>query len=83
MSKTQSLRHDELLDCIGQACPLPVLRARKALARMKPGKILLVLSSDPVAVLDLPHMAAQDGHRLLGREVDDGQSSFWLERGST
>lgn len=63
---------ERVLDLLGLNCPLPVLKTRRALARMSPGARLRVLASDPMAALDLPHMCAEDGHTLVEtlREAD-------------
>lgn len=58
-------RPDFVLDAIGLACPLPVLKARRRLAAMRDGETLLVQASDPMAVIDIPHLCRQDGHELL------------------
>lgn len=73
--------NDVLLDCIGQRCPLPVLRARKALDGLAPGAVLRVESSDPVAILDIPHMAREDGHEVIASHVDGARASFRIRRG--
>ena len=57
--------HDALLDAIGLACPLPVLKARRRLASMAEGARLLLLASDPMAAIDIPHLCREDGHALL------------------
>jgi tRNA 2-thiouridine synthesizing protein A len=54
------------LDCEGLLCPLPVLRARKVLAGMAQGEVLLVRATDPMAAIDLPHFCAEAGHDHLG-----------------
>ena len=72
---------DVLLDCIGQRCPLPVLRARKALAGLVPGVVLRVESSDPVAILDIPHMAREDGHEVIASRIEGERASFRIRRG--
>ena len=56
--------HQRALDAIGLACPLPVLKARKLLAGMRPGEALFVAASDPMAWIDIPHLCREDGHRL-------------------
>lgn len=63
---------ERVLDLLGLNCPLPVLKTRRALARLRPGARLRVLASDPMAALDLPHMCAEDGHILVEtlREAD-------------
>ncbi len=75
--------HDALLDARGLACPLPVLKARKRLAGLKPGGRLLVEATDPMAAIDIPHLCNQDGHRLAGQEVAGGVYRFLIERGAT
>ncbi|MBI1171938.1 preprotein translocase subunit TatB [bacterium] len=56
---------DVELDCEGLLCPLPVLKARKRLARMLPGQVLCVRATDAMARIDLPHFCAQSGHRYI------------------
>jgi tRNA 2-thiouridine synthesizing protein A len=53
------------IDCVGLLCPLPVLRARKALGGLKTGQILRVLASDAMAAIDLPHFCVETGHEFL------------------
>lgn len=60
------------IDAIGLLCPLPVLKARKALAALPAGAELHLLASDPAAIVDVPHFCAQSGHEFLGMtETDD------------
>lgn len=61
-----------MVDAVGLLCPLPVLRARKALLGLPVGAVLTVLADDPMAVIDLPHFCAQAGHAHLGLERHDG-----------
>lgn len=64
-----------LLDVMGQRCPLPVLRARKRLLRLEPGRLVRVFASDPVARIDMPHLCVEAGHELV--EVRD--RGTWIE----
>ena len=52
---------DIILDLRGLKCPLPALRTRKALAQLKTGDVAIVECTDPLAVIDIPHMVAQCG----------------------
>ncbi|MCB8839286.1 sulfurtransferase TusA family protein [Aurantimonas sp. VKM B-3413] len=52
------------LDLKGLKCPLPALRTARRLAAMAPGEALVVLADDPMAVIDIPHLCAERGHRL-------------------
>ena len=73
--------HEPYLDARGLACPLPVLKARKALAALAPGEMLLIEATDPVAAIDIPHFCKESGHRLVSAEADSGLLRFLIERG--
>jgi tRNA 2-thiouridine synthesizing protein A len=55
---------ERTLDVRGFNCPIPLVRARAALAAMAPGETLVVLATDPEAPIDLAALAADHGHRL-------------------
>ena len=73
------------LDVRGLICPLPVLRARKALAALAPGELLRVYCTDPAAMADFPAYCTVAGHTLLEanrREADqDSEFIFLIRRG--
>jgi len=69
------------LDCLGLKCPLPVFRARKRLRDLRVGEVLCVMADDPMAPLDLEHMAREDGHILLEITAHEGQSRARIEKG--
>lgn len=75
--------HDVLVDCVGLKCPLPVLRARKALKLAAPGVVVRVETNDPMALVDVPHMVREDGHELLDQSVDKKHAVFMIRRGSS
>ena len=56
------------LDLRGLRCPLPVLRVRKALLAAAPGTIVVALSDDPLAAIDIPHFVHATGDLLLETE---------------
>ena len=56
---------DDELDARGLLCPLPVLKARKRLAGLSSGQLLLVIADDPAAVVDIPHFCTEQGHTLV------------------
>lgn len=53
---------DEIVDCRGLKCPLPVLKTEKRLASMMPGARVIVLATDPIAKIDVPLFCTQHGH---------------------
>jgi tRNA 2-thiouridine synthesizing protein A len=61
-----------LLDVRGLSCPLPVLKANKALRALPPGARLTVLATDPAAVKDFAAYAEETGHTLLSSAAEEG-----------
>ena len=53
------------LDAKGLSCPLPVLKARRAMQELKPGEILEVLTTDPAAPKDFVNFCEVGGHQML------------------
>ncbi len=72
---------DQVLDCEGLLCPLPVLRARKVLIAMTPGAVLSVRATDAMAAVDLPHFCAEAGHDFLGADDDGVVTIYRIRRG--
>jgi tRNA 2-thiouridine synthesizing protein A len=56
------------LDTKGLNCPLPILKAKKALAEMNSGELLRVLSTDPGSMRDFQAFARQTGNELMAQE---------------
>jgi tRNA 2-thiouridine synthesizing protein A len=71
------------LDLRGLKCPLPVLKTRKLLARLAPGERVEVACTDPLSVIDLPHMLRETGDTLEGRAEADGVLLFTIRKGAT
>ena len=67
---------DETLDVRGLMCPLPVLKARKALKRLAPGTTLQVLATDPASVIDFKHFCETTPFELKGWREDAGVYAF-------
>ncbi|KLT73644.1 hypothetical protein PL75_01470 [Neisseria arctica] len=62
----------QLLDVTGLKCPLPILKAKKALAAMQAGEVLTVLATDAGAPDDFAAFCKQTGHVLLESSEEDG-----------
>ena len=74
-------RHPEtMLDLSGLLCPLPVLKARKKLEAMTSGSELVVLTTDPMAAIDMPHFCNEQGHKLLSQEKSGEILTFRIKR---
>lgn len=67
-------------DLKGLNCPLPVLKAKKRLAGMKPGARLWLETTDPLAALDIPAFCQDSGHPLIETQMVDVGHRFLVER---
>jgi tRNA 2-thiouridine synthesizing protein A len=74
-------RHPPVYDLKGLNCPLPVLKARKRLKRMRPGSRIWLETTDPLAAIDIPAFCAEAGHQLVETSAVDGGHRFLVERG--
>jgi tRNA 2-thiouridine synthesizing protein A len=63
---------EKMLDATGLSCPLPILKAIKALRAMAPGQTLELLSNDPGALDDVPAFCESAGHELLDTSQIEG-----------
>jgi tRNA 2-thiouridine synthesizing protein A len=71
---------DKELDARGLNCPLPILKAKKALADMLSGQTLKVISTDPGSVRDFQAFAKQTGNALVQQETVGGDHITLLKR---
>ncbi|WP_448204314.1 sulfurtransferase TusA family protein [Azospirillum sp. sgz302134] len=71
---------DHRLDAKGLQCPLPVLRARKALKTVPAGETLTVEATDPSAPKDFAAFCEATGNRLLASTEESGVYRFVIER---
>lgn len=73
---------DAEIDTSGLNCPLPVLKARKALAGLEPGARLQLIVTDPGANKDIPAFCKMSGNVLVDTWEDDARIFFILEKAS-
>lgn len=71
---------DKDLDVQGLNCPLPILRAKKALADLRSGQVLRVLATDPGSVKDFQAFARQTGNQLLSHAEEDKIFTFFMKK---
>ncbi len=74
------MNFDKELDARGLNCPLPILRAKKALNDMQSGQVLKILATDPGSVKDFQAFAKQTGNDLLQQAEADKEFTFFLKR---
>ena len=72
---------DREVDARGLNCPLPILKAKKALADMQSGQVLKVVATDPGSMRDFQAFSRQTGNALLAQQtLDDGEMVHLLRR---
>ena len=71
---------DQELDARGLNCPLPILRAKKALNSLQGGQILKIIATDPGSVKDFEAFANQTGNELLDSSEAAGEFHFRLKK---
>ncbi len=70
----------KVLDAKGLNCPLPVLKARKALADVPLGDCLTVHATDPASRIDFRHFCNMSGHELVDASESDGVFTYVIRR---
>lgn len=71
---------DNRLDTSGLSCPIPILKAKKALSAMAPGAVLEILATDPAAPKDFLAFCKATGHELLESNENAGTWRFLIRR---
>jgi tRNA 2-thiouridine synthesizing protein A len=73
-------REPECFDLRGLKCPMPALIARRRLSRSATGTIIVVMTDDPMAPIDVPHMCNTEGFEVLAVERNGDEARMTLRR---
>lgn len=68
------------LDCLGEACPVPLLKTQKKMEGLKVGDMLIVEIDHSCAMKNVPEWARKEGYNVEIEEVDDGQWEIFIEK---
>ena len=71
----------KVLDAKGLACPMPIVKTKKAINELEAGQILEIHTTDKGAKNDLSAWAKSGGHELLNFEEDQEVLKFWIKKG--
>jgi tRNA 2-thiouridine synthesizing protein A len=71
---------DETLDCSGLACPMPILKTKKAIDALQVGQVLKMIATDPGSSSDMDAWTQKTGHELLGSEQDGNKFIFYIKK---
>jgi TusA-related sulfurtransferase len=75
-----SMQVNKEIDTRGLNCPLPILKAKKALADMASGEVLKVVATDPGSMRDFQAFARQTGNELIEQQTNDDEFVHFLRR---
>ena len=75
------MNSNKVLDAKGLACPMPIVKTKKAMGDIDTGEVLEVHTTDKGALNDLTAWAKSVGHDLLKHEDENGVLKFWIKKG--
>lgn len=70
----------QTLDASDLACPMPIIKTKKAIDAMAAGEILKLIATDAGSVSDVKAWTGKTGHELLGHEEVDGKFIFFIKK---
>lgn len=74
------MHFDKEFDASGLACPMPIVKTKKALSDMASGQVLRVIATDPGSVCDMAAFAEQTGNALLQSSTESSKYVFFLKK---
>ncbi|CAH2713749.1 Sulfur carrier protein TusA [Neobacillus rhizosphaerae] len=72
---------DKILDAKGLACPMPIVKTRKAMNELNSGQVLEIHTTDKGAKNDLSAWAKSGGHELIKIDEENDVLKFWIKKG--
>ncbi|KPK27173.1 MAG: preprotein translocase subunit TatC [Desulfobacterales bacterium SG8_35_2] len=76
-----TIRADKTLDAKGLDCPMPLLKAKKAMETMERGQVLEIQGTDQGSKIDLPGWCERVGHVYLGVKEEADYFKFYIQKG--
>ena len=75
-----SVTPDQILDCSGMACPMPILKTKKAVESLQLGQILKMIATDPGSTSDMQAWTEKTGHQLVASEKEGNKFIYYVKR---
>jgi tRNA 2-thiouridine synthesizing protein A len=79
--KMDTITADRTLDAKGLDCPMPLLKAKKAIETLVSGQVLEILGTDEGSKVDLPGWCERVGHTFLGVKEEASYFRFYIKKG--
>ncbi len=70
--------HKEL-NCRGLSCPLPIVKTKMAISKLRKGQVLKMISTDPGSRADMAAWSSRTGHEILISERNNGEFIFYVK----
>lgn len=81
MENVEIIKEDQLLDCSGMLCPMPIVKTSKAMKELESGQILKMVATDAGSPPDIAAWSRQTGNELLlSTTNEDGKFVFFLKK---
>ena len=80
MSEVEVIKEDQLLDCTGLLCPMPIVKTKKAIDGLESGQILKMIATDAGSPPDIAAWSRQTGNELLLSTEEGGKFVFFLKK---
>ncbi len=74
------MNSDKTLDAKGLNCPLPILKAKKALKDLEAGQVLEIISTDEGSIADFEAFCRTTGNELLESDIGDGIFTYYIKK---
>jgi TusA-related sulfurtransferase len=71
---------DQVLDCSGLSCPMPILKTKRAVDALLGGQVLKMIATDLGSISDMEAWTRKTGNLLLGSERMDGKYVFYVQK---
>ncbi|MFN7249429.1 MAG: sulfurtransferase TusA family protein [Anaerobacillus sp.] len=75
------MKAEKVLDAKGLACPMPIVKTKKAMTELEAGQVLEIHATDKGAKNDLTAWAKSTGHELVADTAENDVYKFWIRKG--
>jgi len=80
MEAIEIIKEDQVLDCSGLLCPMPIVKTSQAIKELQSGQILKMIATDAGSPPDIAAWSRQTGNELLRSTTEDGKFVFFLKK---
>jgi TusA-related sulfurtransferase len=74
------MKADQILDCVGLYCPMPIVKTAQKIKELKAGEVLEIVADDKGIKLDMPAWAQATGNEFLGIEESGGEIRVYVKK---